>query len=145
MNEFTNPIIFATRAALLLLAALLIGGCASLSNADSHANNVDPVRDVHDTPRAQRVFLYQSRVANALMDQYPLMEILEDADPAVVDAEAHMTESCGPLTEAVLADLQGEKPSFALRWRVMSTIGKCERAAQKMQALLNRVEFAGTI
>ncbi|MDA0821453.1 MAG: hypothetical protein O3C28_03405 [Proteobacteria bacterium] len=143
MNELTKTVIVATPAALLLLSALLIGGCASLSNAD--ANNVDPVRDVHDAPRAQRVFLYQSRVANALMDRYPLMEILENADPAVVDAEAQMTAYCGPLTQTVLAELQGEKPSFALRWRVMSTIGKCERAARKIEDLLNRVEFAGAI
>jgi hypothetical protein len=79
------------------------------------------------------------------MDRYPLLAILEDADPSVVDAEALMTESCSPLTQAVLADLQGEKPSLGLRLRVMSTIGECERAAQKMAELLNRVEIAGSI
>jgi hypothetical protein len=144
MNKFMDTGFAVRRAALLLVTTLLTGGCAALNNSRDHAN-MDPVRDAHDRPRAERVFLFQSHIANALMDRYPLMEILDDAGPAVVNAEAHMTESCSPLTQAVLADLQGEKPSFGLRWRALSTIGECERAAQKMEALLSSVGLAGSI
>ena len=56
-----------------------------------------------------------------------------------------MTESCGPLTQAVLTHFEGEDPSLGLRFRVMVTIDACERAARKVDELLNGTAIAGSI
>lgn len=124
-----------------LLAALL-AGCATVSATRDGAENA---RAANSLSRAERVFLYQSRIADALLDHYPLLEVFEDADPVLVEAEAEMTQSCSPLTRAVLAHFEGRKPSLALRFRVMTSIGACERAARKMDQLLNATARAGSI
>ena len=89
--------------------------------------------------RAERIFRYQSRVADALLDEYPLMETFADADPEIINAEARMTEACSPLTRAVLSKLEGNEPSLLLRLEVFTTINDCERAAQRMDRMLNPV------
>lgn len=91
----------------------------------------------HEHSRAESVFLYQSRVADALLDRYPLLDVFAGADPALVEAEAHMTEACSPLTQAVLATFEGEQPSLVLRWKVMNTIDECEQAARHTESLIS--------
>ncbi|MEQ8662458.1 MAG: hypothetical protein RLW62_16710 [Gammaproteobacteria bacterium] len=119
-----------TPATVLALATLVFAsGCASLPPP------VAAVVDQH--ARAERVFLYQSRVADALLDRYPLLEVFEDADPALVAAEARMTKSCSALTRAVLAELEGEQPSLGLRFEVFTTLDDCERAARRIERLLD--------
>lgn len=116
---------------LLALAALqLLAACATLAPGHRGANGSTA------PSRAERVFLYQSRVADALLDRYPLLETFDDADPALVAAEAHMTETCSPLTRAVLARLEGDTPSLGLRFKVLTTLSKCERAARRIDRLL---------
>jgi hypothetical protein len=113
--------------------SLLLGGCASLAGAPP-----DEVRTAaHEPSRAERVFLYQSRVADALLDRYPLLEVFEEADPALVAAEARMTENWSPLTRAVLARLEGSGPSLGLRFKVFTTLDDCERAARRIDKLLH--------
>ncbi len=115
---------------------MLAAGCASVGPTPGSTDVASAERE-NGRSRAERVFLYQSRVADSLLDHYPLMEIFENADPALIAAEARMTESCSPLTRAILAHLEGEKPSIALRLRVFTSLGQCERAARRIDSMLN--------
>ena len=144
MKSIAGTVIAARSVLLPLLIALLAAGCALVSDTRDTAS-VDTAGDVQDISRAKRVFLYQSRIANALLDHYPLVEVLENADPAVIEAEARMTESCGPLTQAVLTHFEGDKLPLGLRFRATATIDKCERAARKMDELLNGVVLTDSI
>ena len=115
--------------------------CSTVSQPPSPPSEVKTAAASAETEAnrslAERVFLYQRRVAYSLLDRYPLMEIFAEADPALIAAEAHMTRSCSPLTQAVLQHFEGERPSLALRFRVFTTIGECERAARHIDRLLN--------
>ncbi|MGE0487199.1 MAG: hypothetical protein AB7Q81_23805 [Gammaproteobacteria bacterium] len=130
-NRF--PFDAASRALVTLALSASLGGCASLAGTHREAT----AAATHEPSRAERVFLYQSRVADALLDRYPLLEIFEEADPALVAAEARMTENCSPLTRAVLARLEGSRPSLGLRFKVFTTLDDCERAAQRIDKLLH--------
>lgn len=123
----------ASQTALLGAALLAGGGCATVATAPS--SNAGGATD--ERTRAEQVFLYQSRVADALLDRYPMQEQFAGADPALVAAEARMTEACSPLTQAVLARYEGEEPSLMLRLQVMNTIDDCERAARDTEHLIS--------
>lgn len=116
-------------AALALALAVAGGGCATLPPPATTMGEAK-------ASRAEQVFRYQSRVADALLDRYPLLSIFDDADPALLDAEAHMTRSCSALTRAVLAEVEGERPSLGLRFRVFTSLDDCERAARRIERLL---------
>jgi hypothetical protein len=144
MWNIVETIITARGAIPALLLASLVTGCASINDTRDQGK-IDTADSVQDTPRAERVFRYQIHVADALLVQYPFMEILEKADPAIVNAEERITESCGPLTQAVLTHVNEGKPSLQLRLRVMTTIDDCERAAQEMDNLLAGAALADSI
>ena len=144
MKDIAGTVIASRKVTLWLLIALLAAGCASVSDTRD-TRSVDEVGDAQDMSRAKRVFLYQSHVGIALLNRYPLIEVLENADSSVLEAEARMAESCGPLTHAVLAHFEGDKISLGLRLRVMATIGDCEHAAQKMDELLNSAAIANSM
>ena len=130
-----------SRPVLVGLVALLVQACASIGDSRvATSSETDS-----GASRAERVFLYQSRVANALLDRYPLVEVLEDADPEVTAAEARMTESCSALTQAVLMHFEGVEPPLALRFRVMRTLDDCERAARAVDEMLHGFPVAGSI
>ena len=57
-----------------------------------------------------------------------------------IAAEARMTESCGYLTRAVLAHLEGNQPSLGLKFKVMNSIDECERSAQKIEQMLKATD-----
>lgn len=119
---------------LCAIALVASAGCATPAprSADHQASAAE------DPPsRAERVFRYQSRVADALLDRYPLLEVFADADPALIAAERKMTDKCSPLTRAMLSRLEGEPPSLGLRFKVLTSIDDCERAARKIDRLLN--------
>lgn len=120
--------------ALLALVLIFASGCATVAPpaSDLESASADDQRS-----RAERVFLYQSRVADSLLDHYPMLDVFAEADPQLIVAEAHMTRSCSPLAQAVLTHFEGEQPSLGLRLRVLTTIGECERAARYMDNLLN--------
>ena len=82
------------------------------------------------------MFRYQSHVADVLLDHYPMLDVFAGADPALLAAEARMTEVCSPLTQAVLARFEGQEPSLLLQLKVMETIDDCERAARDTEHLL---------
>ena len=120
----------------LLYVASALSGCTFVPfTSDYEALPVLP--GAENMPREERIFLYQSRIANDIFDRYPSIDSLESADPALLQAEAQMMESCSALTQAVLAHNSGSKPSLSLRWRVMRSIDDCETAARETDSLLN--------
>ena len=124
--------------------AMLITSCSTISKAPTNPNAFAP-QTGDDRSRAERVFLYQSRIANKLLDHYPLIEVFEQADPTLIAAEARMNESCGHLTQAVLAHLEGHKPSLGLKFRVMNSIDECERSARKIEHMLKSTDTGDPI
>lgn len=133
MTHWNTPI-FATSTRILSLSLLiLLNACAGTA---TRSNNADLAEIDQQRSRAEQVFLYQSRVADALLDEYPLLDSFAEADPELVAAEARMNETCSPLTRAVLAQLEGQQPSLGLRFQVFTTLGACERAAQRIENLI---------
>jgi hypothetical protein len=118
-------------ASLLAMAVLLVSACATTGAPESAASPATTAA------HAERVFRYQSRMADALLDHYPLFEAFAAADPELVAAEARMSEVCGPLTQAALARAEGGEPSLALRFEVLSTLDECERAARRIERMLS--------
>ena len=118
----------------LTLLILSVAGCASIPDT-SGTPNADATNE-RAASHAEQVFRYQSRVADALLDHYPLLDVFAGADPALISAEAAMTGACGALTQAVLARIEGREPSLLLRLEVMSTLDECERATQRTEQLL---------
>ena len=135
--------------ALCVLAAGLVwlGGCALVAAPptatagaliEQHAN-----KDIET--RAKRVFIYESRVADALLDRYPLREDFTAADPALVTAEAHMTEACGALTRAVLRHLEGRQQSVKQKVKVARSLAGCEQAARRIEVMLELPASSGLV
>jgi len=131
---FAPPVM--TRLSRLAGAALLVlaSGCAT-TPAPAPAAAI--AREAGPSSRAERIFLYQSRVADALLDRYPLLEIFAEADPALIAAERKMTRKCSALTRAMLSRLEGERLSLGLRLKVLTTLDDCERAARRIDRLLD--------
>jgi len=138
MNPRSGGRHIALRNATLGVLALAMAGCASVAPRSAE-DATAPARD-RPSSRAEQVFLYQSRVADALLDRYPLLDMFREADPRLVMAEARMTEVCGPLTQAVLSRLEGREPPLMLRFQVMYTTGDCERAARRIERLLRAAD-----
>ncbi len=122
------------------LAADLVslGGCSTLVSAPTHATaaRVEQHADEDMEARAERVFVYESRVADALLDRFPLREDFAAADPALVAAETHMIEACGVLTRAVLRHLEGREQSVKQKLKVARSLTGCEAAARRVEAML---------
>ncbi|MGE3846493.1 MAG: hypothetical protein AB7I01_06425 [Gammaproteobacteria bacterium] len=131
----------ASRAATLVLCALLVG-CASappapVANAALAPSAAPAAVAVEDTEaRAQRIFLYESRVADALLDRFPMRDDFIAAEPGLAAAEARMAEACGPLTRAVLRHLEGRKQSVKQKFKVANSLDACENAARHVEGLL---------
>lgn len=118
---------------------LLAAGCASTPPVDAPRSGAnDASAAVPDSTAAQvrRIFRYQSRVADALLDRYPLREDFARADPRLVSAEARMTRKCGKVTRVVVDKLEGSEPSLLERWSMLRSLDSCERAARKVESLL---------
>jgi hypothetical protein len=137
--------------ALVLASALpWFAGCASVmppSPPPSHGAEAGVAQHAgEDTEaRAKRVFVFESRVADALMDRYPLREDFEAAEPDLVKAEAHMTDACGPLTRAVVRDLEGRKQSIKHKLKVARSLDDCETAARRVGAMLELPPSGGLV
>ena len=122
----------------LTSAALTLGGCASITppSADRSAPAVAQQASEDTEARAKRVFVFQSRVADTLMDRYPLREDFAAAEPALLQAEGRMTEACGPLTRAVVRHLEGRNQSVKQKLKVARSLDDCEAAAHRVEAML---------
>ena len=122
------------------LACAWLAACATPAPAPREdAVSATEQRAAEDTEaRAQRIFRYESRVADALLDRFPLREDFVSAEPGLVAAEARMTEACGPLTRAVLRHLEGRKQSVKQKFKVAGSLDDCESAARAVEMLLSR-------
>ncbi len=116
--------------------AILSAGCATTHSGPSASHAVAAQSD-NERSRAERVFLYQSRISDALLDRYPLVEVFEKADPILIAAAARMMETCSYLTRAVLANFEGREPSLGLKFKVLNSLDDCERSAQQTEELLD--------
>ena len=115
--------------------AIVCAGCATTHRAPAPSHAVAAHAD-GDRSRAERVFRYQSRISDELLNRYPLVEVFEQADPILIAAEARMMENCGYLTSAVLEHFAGREASLVLKFKVMNSIDECERSAQRIEQLL---------
>lgn len=134
--------------ALLWVAGLpWLGGCASVPTpAVASAPTIVEQHPGEDTEaHAKRVFVYESHVADALLDRYPLREDFEAAQPDLVKAEAHMTDACGPLTRAVVRQLEGRKQSIKHKLKVAGSLDECETAARRVAAMLELPPSGGLV
>ena len=121
----------------LACAALLLAACASVTPPARQATASAEHPASEDTEaRAKRVFVYQSRVADALLDRYPLREDFAAADAGLLKAEGRMTETCGALTRAVVRHLEGRKQSVKQKLKVARSLNACAAAAQRLDAMM---------
>ncbi len=111
-------------------------GCSTLVSTPVADAQVEQHVNEDMEARAERVFVYQSRLADALLDRYPLREDFAAADPALIAAETRMTEACGTLTRAVLRHLEGREQSVKQKLKVARSLTGCEQAARRIEALL---------
>ena len=127
-----------SKSAVLACAVSLLAACASVTPPlTSHGAARTEHQASEDTEaRAKRVFVYQSRVADALLDRYPLREDFAAADASLLQAESHMTEACGALTRAVVRHLEGRKQSVKQKLKVARSLDSCEAAAQRLDAMM---------
>ena len=134
MSEPQAPLASLSKAALLALIGTLLTGCSTL--APTPANSATTVLpNSHD---AELVFLYQSRIADAVLDRSALREIdnAEGSDPVLLAADARMAEVCRFLNEAAISRAEGLEPAWDLRLKVFATTKPCAQAAQEVELLL---------
>lgn len=138
-----------SRPGALIGVALLpwLAGCASLTPpaAVAVAPSVAQHAEEDTEARAKRVFVYQSRIADALLDRYPLREDFASAEPELLQAESAMTDACGPLTRAVVRHLEGRKQSVKHKLKVARSLDGCESAAQRVEALMAPPPSSGLV
>jgi hypothetical protein len=122
----------------LLAGSVCLSGCSTLVSSPSSTTHARAQQHANEDmeARAERVFVYESRIADALLDRYPLREDFAAADPALVAAEAHMTEVCGVLTRAVLRHLEGREQSVKQKLKVARSLSSCEEAARRIEVML---------
>ena len=141
MNGIAGTGSMTFKACTFVCLALICVGCATVQRGPSPSHAAAAQSD-SDRSRAERVFLYQSRISNELLNRYPLVEVFEKADPILIAAEARMMENCGYLTRAVLANFEGREPSLGLKFKVMGSLDECERSAQRIEELLETANTA---
>ena len=124
-----------------------LGGCSTLGSSPSGATDARVAQHAQEDmeARAERVFIFESRIADGLLDRYPLREDFAAADPALVVAEAHMTEACGALTRAVLRHLEGREQSVKQKLKVARSLAGCEQAARRIEVMLEPPPSSGLI
>lgn len=121
--------------------AIVCAGCATTHRSPAPSHAVTAQSDSGHS-RAERVFLYQSRISDELLNRYPLAEVLEQTEPILIAAEAHMIENCGYLTRAVLEHFAGREVSLGLKFKVMNSIDDCERSARRVEQLLETLSIS---
>lgn len=82
------------------------------------------------------VFQHQSRVADELLDQYPLREQFLAADPHLVAAERRMNQNCSAVAASAVKTVEGEAPSWLEHFRLARHLEPCDEAASKVELLL---------
>ncbi len=121
----------------LLLAALLLSGCAGVATRDAPPGMpTAPVQRAQET-HIREVFVYQGRVANDLLERVQF-DLEPDArmDPALAAAEENMTGRCTYLNQAAVSYLEGGEPGWRLKMKMLATVDACEAAARDVARLL---------
>lgn len=111
-----------------ILSLHLIAGCATVSTSS------EPLVASGPEARIKEVFLFQARVANELLDRYPLADI--EMTPALADAEARLVERCGYLNQAAISHIEGGSIGLDLKLKVFASVDGCEAAAHELSNLL---------
>jgi len=121
----------------LLLAALLVHGCAGVTTREAAPHMPTATAQSAQEMRIREVFVYQGRVANDLLERYQF-DVGPDfqIDPVLAAAEANMTDSCTYLNQAAVSYLEGSQPGWRLKMRMLSTVDACEAAAGDVARLL---------
>lgn len=86
------------------------------------------------TRYVENVFRLQNSITSEVMMQLEGDETKKHE--AILQAEQHMQEVCGPLNEYASRDIDGLNIGFFLRRRVEKSAIACERAAQEVKSLL---------
>lgn len=122
----------------LLFAGLLLGGCSSLGTK-APPPEAKVAAAPADEGHVRKVFVFQGRVANDLLERYEFADEPSSApDPVLATAESRMTESCTYLNQAAVSYLEGSKPGWRLKMMVFATVDRCESAARTVAALLSQ-------
>ena len=112
---------------------VMVDSAPAITEAVAASTELDPTR-------AEQVFRYQGRVANTLLDHYPLLENFANVDPRLIAAEAVMNDACSRLTQAVLTHAAGDELSLSLKLGAMTSIDDCEAATARVEQLLHSAE-----
>ena len=132
-----------TKSLSLSLIATLIG-CAGNAVQEHEPIAANVAKQTVDEPkqrsRAMEVFLYQSRVGDAVMDKYPFLDAGE-GHPSLAAAEARMRSACSHLAQAALHKVSGGEPGVKLKFMVFLTLDTCEKAAKHVETLLSSDTF----
>ena len=120
---------------MLPLLASFFGGCTTLAPTSSSSNDRDLTAPQSE---AERVFLYQSRLADAVLDRMALRELNEAgaSDPVLAAADTRMGEVCRYLSEAAVSRAEGRRLRWDLRLEVFATTTSCAQAAREVELLL---------
>lgn len=135
-------------AALVILTGALLSGCTTLPPSSLSLSSTHQATEY--SSHAEQVFLYESRVANAVLDRIAAREIEESGefDPTLTAADARMAEVCRHLNEAAVTRAEGQTASWDLKIKVLASTGTCEHAAREVELLLghtgNSVSTADT-
>jgi hypothetical protein len=115
----------------LMLISLMLSGCATPFLGGYGANGQS--REEF-TRYVEEVF----RLQNSMTSEIMLLPETDDAKnhDALLEADQHMQEACGPLNEYVSRDIDGLNIGLFLRRRVEKSAADCEQAAQKVKSLL---------
>lgn len=121
-----EPRIFNSTALIILTVSCLLSGCtAALSGhyGEYGQNKAD------FTQYVEKVFKMQNSMTSEMMT-------ITDANDALVQADQKMQEVCAPLNEYATREVDKLNIAISLLRRVEESAVACEKAAQKLQALL---------
>jgi len=118
---------------MLMSTTLMLSGCATPFFGGYGANGQS--REEF-TRYVEGVF----RLQNSMTSEIMLLQETNDTKnyDALLEAEQHMQEVCGPLNEYASRDIDGLSIGLFLRRRVEKSAFDCEQAAQKVKSLLKQ-------
>jgi hypothetical protein len=112
---------------IILVIACLLSGCASSLNGRYGEYGQTKAEF---TQYVEIVFKMQNSMTSEMM-------AITNADEALLQADQKMQETCAPLNEYAAREEDKLNIAISLLRRVEKSAVACEKAAQKVQALLN--------
>jgi uncharacterized protein YceK len=111
---------------IILAMACLLSGCTTVLNGRYGENSQTKAEF---TQYVETVFKMQNSMTSEMM-------AITDANEALVQADQKMQEICAPLNEYATREVDKLNIAISLLRRVEKSAVACEKAAQKVQALL---------